>query len=99
MLVAVAPGENWKEQHTDGLGGTLYKIGKGCGDPVDGTVPVGTWGVSGEGPNSRVIYNYGTGGTYSWSVHDNANGTYTFCTQPNGTEIATGSLSDNASPC
>jgi len=91
-------GENWKEQHVGGSGGALNKVGLGCSHPVDPTVPVGTWSVGKTGNpanTARVTYSYTGGSSYTWSVHNNGNGTYTFCSGPGGNEIATGTFSSN----
>lgn len=84
-VCAALGAEKWQEFHsgTSGTANNLIDYKKGSGHAVDPTGPVGSWSTSGTGNNSRVIYNYGSGGTYSYSVHGAntfVNGaTYTFC--------------------
>lgn len=73
--------DRWQEFHQ--VGGALIDYKKGPSDPVDPTKQVGNWSVSGTGNNARMVYNYGSGGTYSYQVFSNG-GTYSFC---NGNEV------------
>lgn len=77
-------GENWKESHCgSGTSGELWKVG--AGTAVDPAAEIGTWSVSG----NDVTYDYGTGGNYTWTLHQSGT-TYFFC---NGTsEVASGTL-------
>jgi len=76
----------WQEYHSgsSGQANNLIDYKKGA-DPIDPTAPVGKWTID-EGA-STVTYDYGTGGSYVYTVHDNA-GSYIFCTA--GTPIVTG---------
>jgi hypothetical protein len=75
-------GENWKESHCGS--GKLWKVG--AGTAVDPAVEIGTWSVSG----NDVTYDYGTGGSFTWTLHNDGGSTYFFC---NGTsEVASGTL-------
>lgn len=75
-VCATLGSQKWQEYHQPG--GSLIDYKKGPSDPVDPTKTVGTWSTSGNGNNSRVTYNYGTGGSYSYEVHLSG-GTYTLC--------------------
>ena len=78
-------GENWKESHCgSGASGELWKVG--AGSTVDPAAEIGTWSVAG----NDVTYDYGTGGTYTWTLHKNSSDTYFFC---NGSsQVASGTL-------
>ncbi len=70
-VCAIFGSERWQEWHS---GGSILELGN---DP-NGEV-AGTWSVAGNGPNATVVYNYGTGGTYSYSVCKNADSSFDFC--------------------
>ena len=77
----------WQEKHVRvgaATTGALIDFKRGPGHPVDPSATVGTWTVTGSnGQNARVVHDYGAGVTYSYSVHDNGDGTHSFCsTQP-----------------
>lgn len=65
--------ERWHEFHAPG--GNLIAYKKGPSDKVDPSKSVGSWSVSGH----TVTYNYGAGGTFTYRLHDNRGGSYTFC--------------------
>lgn len=95
-------GDQWQEWHQ--VGGKLTEYAKGPSDPVDPTHDVGNWATSGQGQgrNSVVTYTYDndSGGPYSFNVHDNGGGNYSFCSstgQP--TQIATATLIMGQGPC
>ena len=68
--------ERWQEYHSgSGNSGALIDYKKGPSDPVDPSKTVGSWSISG----GQVIYNYGSGGTYAYTLHNNGGGSYTFC--------------------
>ncbi len=77
------PDMTWQELHqgATAAGGALVDYKRGPGHAIDPSEPVGTWSVdtSNGGNQPRVIHNYGTGGTYTYSVHNNGNNTYSFC--------------------
>lgn len=75
-VCATIGSQKWQEYHKPG--GDLIDYKKGPTNPVDPSKKVGTWSTGGNGSNSLVTYNYGTGGSYSYKVHLNG-GTYTFC--------------------
>ena len=78
----------WQELHQGTSGGALIDYKRGPGHPVDPSETVGTWTVSGTGVgNSTVTHAYGSGGSYTYSVHANIDGSYSFCPVPSGTEI------------
>ncbi len=75
-------GENWKESHCSG--GQLWKVG--AGTAVDPAAEIGTWAVS----DTDITYDYGSGGSYTWTLHKNSSDTYFFC---NGSsQVASGTL-------
>lgn len=77
-------GENWKESHCgSGNSGELWKVG--AGTAVDPAVKIGTWSTSAH----DVTYDYGTGGTYTWTLHK-VGTTYFFC--DGNSEVASGTL-------
>ena len=80
-VCATRGGEKWQEFHKGprGVPDNLIDYKKGPSDPVDPSEPVGSWTADG---NGHVIYDYGTGGTYKFSIHhsDTVPGAYDFCT-------------------
>ncbi|OUS09261.1 hypothetical protein A9Q90_03880 [Gammaproteobacteria bacterium 54_18_T64] len=81
---ASGSGGNWKESHCgSGTSGELWKVG--AGTVVDPAVKVGTWSTSAH----NVTYDYGTGGTYTWTLHK-VGTTYYFCNA--SSEVASGTL-------
>lgn len=95
QLTALLPGKvvcarnglewKWQELHVGAPGatsGALIDYKKGPNDPVDPSKNVGNWQIAGNGNNATVVYSYtafGAAGPYSHTVHDNGNGTYSFC--------------------
>lgn len=76
-------GDTWQEEHRGG--GELWDYKRGPKDPIDPTEKVGNWSVSGTGAGTRVTHDYGSGGSYSFTVWEDKNGgSYSFC---NGKEI------------
>ena len=78
---------DWQEYHsgTSGAANNLIDYKKGS-NPVDPTKPVGSWSILTQTVNrvttATVTYNYGTGGTYTYSVWAHGTGstaTYDFC--------------------
>jgi hypothetical protein len=95
--VNASAGDRWQEWHqTDG---TLTEYARGPSDPVDPTHDVGTWAEVGNGANSKVQHNYTGGQSYEWSVHDIGGGSYSFCTEKNGTQVATATLLTGQQAC
>ncbi len=66
----------WQELHV--AGGALVDYKRGPGHAVDPSEQVGTWSISGTGNNATVIHNYGTGGSYQYTVYPNG-ANYSFC--------------------
>ena len=85
--------DRWQEFHQ--AGGTLIDYKMGPNHKVDPSKTVGSWAVDGTGSNARMVYNYGSGGTYSYRVHDNGAGSYSFCsgTQEHGATVKAGQTS------
>lgn len=94
--------QHWNEVHT-GSGfansGQVLDYKQGPGHPTDpsDTVahPTGTYSVSQAGADiGQVVYNYGAGGTYGYTVRANLGSTppslglYSFCTTGGGINIA-----------
>jgi hypothetical protein len=73
----------WQELHSGGAtGGTLIDFKRGVGHATDPSETVGTWTVNGTGVgNSTVTHNYGTGGSYTYTVHGTGavNSNHSFC--------------------
>ena len=76
--------DRWQEYHQGTGSGNLIDWKMGPTHAVDPTKQVGTWSITGNGNGARLAYNYGSGGSYSYQVFDNGNGTYSFC---NGAEM------------
>lgn len=71
--------EQWHEYHGAGAGGgALIDYKQGPNSKSDPSTQVGTWAVSGTGAGTQVTYNYGGGGTFSYTVHE-VGGKYNFC--------------------
>ncbi|WP_313952961.1 hypothetical protein [Accumulibacter sp.] len=68
----------WQEEHR--AGGELWDYKRGT-NPMDPSEKVGTWAVT--GANNRAVFvthtYLGGGGTYSYSVWANTDGTHSFC--------------------
>ena len=91
-----SPG-NWQNQEYHAPGGDLIDWKKGASDPVDPTTSIGDWSVSGSGADQIVTYTYDAGGSYSYRVHDNGDGTFSFC---DGTsEVVSATLKPGQSAC
>ncbi len=90
--VCVSSGASWEAQEFHGgsssVGGPLIDWKRGPVDPIDPTEQVGTWNISGTGTDTKVNYVYGST-TYSNSVWDHGDGTYSFCNQLGNETIAT----------
>lgn len=67
-----------QEQHL--AGGVLFDYKRGPGSTTDPSAQVGTWSVTGiDGRGVYVTYDYGGGKLYTYSVWNNNDGTYSFC--------------------
>ena len=101
-VCAAVGSERWQEYHQPGGGLVDWK--KGPTDPVDPTKQVGTWSVTsvpvGSSSNTRdtVTYNYGTGGSYTYYVCQNAS-TYTFAATAGSTVVAGATLLQGQVAC
>lgn len=85
---------NWQEYHNPNGTLTDYKLGPG--HPVDPSEDVGSWGTENRGTSQNrdvvAIYDYGSGGKYSYRIY-NQGGTYDFCAaQPDGTDVTGATL-------
>ena len=79
--VCVPNGAEWKwqEQHMGTTSGSLIDYKRGPGHAVDPSETVGSWSLSNTAGNATIAHNYGSGGTFTYSVWDNGNATYSFC--------------------
>ena len=63
----------WQELHvgnSTSTNGALIDYKRGAGDPVDPSETVGTWIVNGNAVgNASVTHNYGSGGSFTYTVH------------------------------
>lgn len=93
VCASLSASERWQEYHagTTAAGGTLTDYKKGPDDKVDPSKVVGSWSTTGTGASSRVIYNYGAGGSYQYEVCQ-SNGTVRFCGARYGGRDITGTL-------
>lgn len=77
------PTMTWQELHSGSSGGAnnLIDFKRGPGHAVDPSEPVGSWTISGNaGGNAAVVnHNYGTGGSFTYQVFNNGDGTHSFC--------------------
>lgn len=76
-VCAVRGSDRWQELHQSGGALIDYKLGPG--HPVDPSETVGSWSIVGTGANATVVYNYGSGGTYTYKVYPNGGNNYSFC--------------------
>lgn len=77
--VCVANGTGWEWQELHAGNGNLVDYKRGPGHAIDPSETVGSWSVNGTGNGATVRHNYGSGGSYDYSVFDNGNGTHSFC--------------------
>ncbi len=75
------PTMTWQELHSGGNGGPLIDYKRGPGHATDPSETVGTWLVTGNSGGQRAVvtHNYGSGGSYTYTVWNNGNGTHSFC--------------------
>lgn len=81
--VGTPPNASWNELHS---GGNVIDYKLGPTDPVDPSKTVGTYTFSGQ-TTGTVTYNYGSGGTYAYTIRNNlggtlgvgGSGTFSFC--------------------
>jgi hypothetical protein len=95
------PDWNWQEYHNPNKTLTDYK--RGPFDPVDHSEDVGNWSTENLGTvqnrDEVVIYDYGTGGKYSYRIY-NQGGTYDFCAvQSGGTDVTGATLVEGNGGC
>lgn len=81
--------DQWQEEHR--TGGVLWEVAKGADDPADPSHQAGSWSVSGNNTaDAKVSYTYSSGSSYTFSVHENTGGSYSFCN--GGAEAATATI-------
>lgn len=75
-----AASDRWQEEHleTTANNGQLYDYKLGPGPSIDPRKKVGDWAVAGTGANTEVTYTYDSL-TYKYTVHNNGDGTHSFC--------------------
>lgn len=78
-VCATRGGESWQEEHHSS--GQLWDYKLGDGHPVDPRKQLGSWTITGNGSgaNTAVQYSYSDGGTYTYEVWLNTDGSYSFC--------------------
>ena len=100
VCASLSANESWQEYHagTTSAGGSLTDFKKGPNAPVDPSKVVGSWSTAGTGANARVIYNYGSGGTYQYEVCESGS-SVRFCGARYGGRDITGTLLQGAVSC
>jgi hypothetical protein len=85
-----SPNDRWQEEHIGG--GVLFDFKLGVGHAVDPRKQVGTWSIN----NPEVTHNYSGGGSFTWTVHlqDNGSPPYSFCS--GGTEVVKANITANS---
>jgi hypothetical protein len=78
-VCAIFGSERWQEWHS---GSAILELGN---NPAGENV--GSWTTSDNGSNTKVVYNYGTGGTFSYSVCQQGSN-YDFCGAKNVTNAS-----------
>jgi hypothetical protein len=68
--------DQWQEEHR--ANGDLVERARGPNHPIDPSRRVGRWRTQDTGIGQQVCYRYGSQ-EYCFAVHDNGDGTYTFC--------------------
>ena len=82
--VAAGPDKYWGVQEEHLSGGILKDYKRGPLSTRDPPTQTGNWSVTGSGASSAVNYTYlGGGGSGSYNVYDNLNGSYDFCNGAN----------------
>lgn len=101
--VCVPNGSGWDAQEyhqsPSGAADNLIDWHSGPRDPskgkkelpnTDPTDPVGKWKINGNGTeNATITYDYGDSAVYVNTVHNNGDGTYSFCNNEGTETIAT----------
>lgn len=105
VCVAKTGGVGWENQefHSGTGGGSLIDYKLGAGHPVDPTETVGTWSVTGSGPQTRVNHVYG-GTTYTYGVCSStatpgAGATIGFCVGNSNAPTISATLKTGSSGC
>ena len=93
--------DKWQEYHagTTPAVGTLTDYKKGPNDPVDPSKVVGSWSATGSGTSSRVVYNYGAGGTYQYQVCQNGSSLNLCGASTGGVNVVGASLVNGSGGC
>lgn len=90
----------WQELHvgtSTSTTGDLVDYKRGPPPRPDPTAKVGTWTVTGSGNgNATVIHNYGSGGTYTYTVHPIGGAFYEFC---NGATVIEARVQSGSGAC
>ena len=78
-VCAVRSSERWQEFHQ--RGGSLIDYKRGPTSRTDPSQAVGSWSVTANpaGNSANIVYNYGTGGSFTYSVRGNGGASYSFC--------------------
>ena len=95
--IVVAAGANSTNEY-HGPGNSLTECAQGLTSTIDPTHVVGTWNIDLDGVG-LISYDYGPGNhKFTYTVHDNGNGTYSFCNLVGGALAATGTLVGGSCP-
>ncbi len=97
VCASISANERWQELHSGNTtgGGPLTDYKRGPNDKVDKTAVVGSWSIVGNGSNTKVRYNYGSGGTYEYTVCQVNATTLNFC----GVTNILGATLSSSPPC
>ena len=80
VCVPVVTQPTMEAQELHQAGGALVDYKRGPAHPVDPSMQVGSWTVTGTGGRSAfVTHNYGGGAQYTYAVWNNNDGTHSFC--------------------
>lgn len=90
-VCGIAGSDKWQEEHK--ANGELWDYKKGPNDPIDPQKQVGTWSIS----SNAITYTYGPNVSYSFTVHDEGSGTYSFCN--GGSPVVTGASFQSSPDC
>lgn len=69
--------DRWQTLHQSGFDLIDFKLGPN--HAVDPSKKVGTWSIGGSGSNRTIIYNYGSGGSFAYTVRSNGGNSYSYC--------------------
>lgn len=83
--VCVGTPGNWEAQELHVAGGSLVDYKRGPGHAIDPSETVGSWAVNTTA--GTVTHNYGSGGSYTYTMSANGGTSYSFCSTAGAPEI------------